>query len=65
MFSTDISADACRRELERQRDAIQPVTDLGHRAGVPASDLKARLYRNRAVDEQAHAASDCVRAAMR
>src|SRR5205085_11708715 len=35
--------DACRRELERERDSLQPTADLGDRGGVIVDQLVRRL----------------------
>jgi hypothetical protein len=34
-------ADPCRRQLERERHAVEPDAELGHRAGVAHVDLEA------------------------
>src|SRR5687768_18577022 len=46
--------DARRRELERQRNAVQAATDLQHRRNVPGGECEVRLRAAGSVYEQTH-----------
>ena len=43
---------AGRRELDRQREPVEPHADLGHRGRVRVGDRKVRFHGTRALDEQ-------------
>ncbi len=46
--------DPCRREFNRQRDAIQALADLSHRRRVLIGYLELRLGGQGAIDEEPH-----------
>ena len=43
---------ACRRELNRQREPVEPAADLGDRAGVAQGQLQIVVMAASALDEQ-------------
>jgi hypothetical protein len=43
-----------RRELDRERDPVQPVADLGHPRRVLVRHREARLDHAGPIDEEAH-----------
>ena len=45
---------ARRRELERERDAVEPAAHLGDRCSIVRVELEAGSYRPDALDEEPH-----------